>query len=203
MLFIQFEISVIMKNQERLNLFLKWVLFLTAYYPLFLIIAIKNTHINNLLPIFWNTFISPIFIVAVLGLFLYILLQIFLFTQKRATKKEIKIENVKDLSNESLSYILTYLIAFLQINLTTPNDIICILILLFIIGVIYTGSNLIHVNPILYLLGYTIYEAEASTSSVDKKVPVIIIANSSCDVRKEATLKLSLVNDGIKKIYFT
>ena len=192
-----------MKHLERLNLFVKWILFLTAYYPLFLIIVIKNTHIKNLLTISWNFFISPIFIIIVLGLLLYWLLWSFIFTQKRATKKEITIENVKDLSNESLSYILTYLIAFLQINLTTPNDIICILILLFIIGVIYTSSNLIHVNPMLYLLGCTIYEAEVSTSSIDKKVPVIIIANSNCDVRKEATLKVSLINDGIKKIYFT
>lgn len=192
-----------MKYQERLNLFVKWILFLTAYYPLFLIIAIKNTHRQNLLPIFWKAFISLIALVIVLGLFLYILIQIFLYTQNHATKKTITVEKVKDLSNESLSYILTYLIAFLQINLTTPNDIICIFILLFIIGVIYTSSNLIHVNPILYLLGYNIYEAEVATSSIDKKVPVIIIANRNCDVSKESVLEVSLVNDGIKKIYFT
>lgn len=193
-----------MKKQERLNSLIKWVLFFIAYYPLFLIIAVKNSHFFTRLHNLNRSILSDSFtLVIIAGIILYLLLLLFISTQNRASRTEIKIENVKDMSHEALSYILTYLIAFMQLNLTSFKDLLCIIILLVIIGVIYTSSNLLHINPIIYLVGYSIYDVEVAITSIDKKVPIILVAKNDCDIKKEAVVNASLVNDGIKKIYFT
>ena len=57
-----------------------------------------------------------------------------------------------------MSYIVTYLIPFLDLDLKSGSDVGALLVLLAVIGILYVNSNLIYINPILNLVGFHVYE---------------------------------------------
>lgn len=194
-----------MKN--RLNNFIRWILFFIAYYPLFLILLIQNSKLID--RVFnWN-FVNFKFIElndtfiwgVILGLIIFVIIIVFLRFQSNTNTIQYKIISIKDISHETLNYILTYLIAFLSLDMNNPKIILCIGILLFIIGVIYINSNMLYVNPILQLLGFSIYELIVTRNNTNDKCKIITISKIE-KIKKEKYINISLVNEGVKNIYF-
>lgn len=194
-----------MKN--RLNNFIRWILFFIAYYPLFLILLIQNSKLID--RVFnWN-FVNFKFIElndtfiwgVILGLIIFVIIIVFLRFQLNTNTIQYKIISIKDISHETLNYILTYLIAFLSLDMNNPKIILCIGILLFIIGVIYINSNMLYVNPILQLLGFSIYELIVTRNNTNDKCKIITISKIE-KIKKEKYIDISLVNEGVKNIYF-
>lgn len=194
-----------MKN--RLNNLIRWILFFIAYYPLFLILLIQNSKLID--RVFnWN-FVNFKFIElndtfiwgVILGLIIFAIIIVFLKFQSNTNTVQYKIISIKDISHETLNYILTYLIAFLSLDMNNPKIILCIGILLFIIGVIYINSNMLYVNPILQLLGFSIYELIVTRNNANDKCKIITISKIE-KIKKEKYIDISLVNEGVKNIYF-
>lgn len=194
-----------MKN--RLNNLIRWILFFIAYYPLFLILLIQNSKLID--RVFnWN-FVNFKFIElndtfiwgVILGLITFVIIIVFLRFQSNTNTIQYKIISIKDISHETLNYILTYLIAFLSLDMNNPKIILCIGILLFIIGVIYINSNMLYVNPILQLLGFSIYELMVTRNNTNDKCKIITISKIE-KIKKEKYIDISLVNEGVKNIYF-
>ena len=194
-----------MKN--RLNNLIRWILFFIAYYPLFLILLIQNSKLID--RVFnWN-FVNFKFIElndtfiwgVILGLIIFAIIIVFLKFQSNTNTIQYKIISIKDISHETLNYILTYLIAFLSLDMNNPKIILCIGILLFIIGVIYINSNMLYVNPILQLLGFSIYELIVTRNNANDKCKIITISKIE-KIKKEKYIDISLVNEGVKNIYF-
>jgi hypothetical protein len=61
---------------------------------------------------------------------------------------------------DAMSYIVTYLLPFLAVKLNDPTDVVSLGIVLFVIGLLYVNSNMIHTNPVLNIVGYHIFEIE-------------------------------------------
>lgn len=134
------------------TLLVRILLFLSSYAPLLVIIGIRHYNDSQGLAI-------AAFAVAVLGvcaLFIYIR------AARRMSPVQIDTNAVEARSGETMGYIVTYLIPFLDFNLGDTEDAIALAVLIFILGVIYVNSNLVTVNPILNLAGFHLFEVSTS-----------------------------------------
>ena len=125
-----------------------WVkigLFLCSYFPLFVILCIKN----------WFDLYLTILLSFVL-IYSCIWILIIKYT-KQNTKESYHILDVENKTKESLTYIIPYLIAFSNFDFHMWGDWASLMLLLLILFVICIKSELLFINPILSLFDYRIY----------------------------------------------
>lgn len=136
-----------------LNKGIRILMFLTSYFPLFVIIMIKH---YEQIEVFYV--LIPIIIISSIGMW-----HVFKTLNKVGGSYEIgenkvaqgRIENT---SKSTLEYFLTYVVPLLTFNLTEWKEFTIFGIVFFIIGVLYVKSDLIYMNPTLVLLRYNIYK---------------------------------------------
>ena len=126
------------------------ILFLSSYAPLFLIIAVRGWRDS------WHLAVC-LAIVAVLSA---VVLFVFLHTAQKLSADKVSISSVISRDGDAMSYIVTYLLPFLAVKLNDSIDVISLGIVLFVIGLLYVNSNMIHANPVLNIVGYHIFEIE-------------------------------------------
>lgn len=188
---------------EKLGLEIKLLLFFSAYSPLFLILCIKNWALLSNFSLFWQTktfwFILVPFIISIISCVIFILCLFFL--SKKAGDTEYTLLNYSDTASQSISYILTYIIPFLDFNLSNRYDILCIYILLSIIGIVYINSDMIYTNPLLYFRGFSAIDAEIQDSSQNKLRAIILVENENkFDIRRGDTINTALINNNYKNL---
>lgn len=59
-----------------------------------------------------------------------------------------------------MSYLFTYLLPFLDLDLTDGHYLASVIVFFLIIAVIYVRSNMIYINPVLTMAGYQIFRVE-------------------------------------------
>jgi len=160
------------KNREKLPTPVKLSLFISSYFPLFLIIIIRQIgqNINFLafgginLPAI-KLLLSKFGITIILGfvlLFGLIGIYNFIKNMKKLVQNnyyELVAVKIQNKNTESIGYIATYLLPFVFQTYSTLLDIIQVILLLLVMYVIYSHSTLIVVNPLLSLK-YSLYEIE-------------------------------------------
>jgi hypothetical protein len=132
------------------NIPTRLILFLSSYAPLFLIIAMRGWRDNRHLA-------AGMGIVALLSV---IVLFAFLRTAQTLSADKISVASVISRDGDVMSYIVTYLLPFLAVKLNDPTDVVSLGVVLFVIGLLYVNSNMIHTNPVLNIAGYHIFEIE-------------------------------------------
>jgi hypothetical protein len=120
----------------------RWLLFLSSYSPLFGLTAVR------LQP---GTFRTVTFAVAVLGA---LSLALALADARRIEPRERVVADVEDRGGDVAGYLATYLLPFLTVSSPSAKDAVAYAGFLLLVGVVYTRSSLLAVNPLLYLLGY-------------------------------------------------
>lgn len=128
------------------------ILFLSSYAPLFLIIAVRGWRDSRSLAIS----LAAIAVVSVLVLF------VFLQVVRKLAADKVAVSSVISRDGDAMSYIVTYLLPFLAVKLNDPTDVFSLGVVLFVIGLLYVNSNMIHTNPVLNIAGYHIFEIEDS-----------------------------------------
>jgi hypothetical protein len=100
--------------------------------------------------------------IGFLGLaFLSLIFQMAFFAKaKRNVAIPIKAVSIVSKDGEAMSYIVTYILPFLEVDLGNVNDSLALVLVFFVIAILYVSSNLIHTNPVLNLSGYHIFEIE-------------------------------------------
>jgi len=144
------------------NVLTRLILFLSSYSPLFLIIAMRGWEKSRVVAIA----ITCIAVLSVMVLF------IFLRLVGRLSPEKILVESVDSRDGDAMSYIVTYLLPFLAVNLNDVMDAGSLGIVLTVIAVLYVNSNMIYTNPVLNLAGFHIFEihdAEGKTSALISK----------------------------------
>lgn len=134
------------------NIPTRLILFLSSYAPLFLIIAVRGWRDSRSLAIA----LAAIAVLSVLVLFVFLQ-----FVRKLAADK-VAVSSVISRDGDAMSYIVTYLLPFLAVKLNDPTDVVSLGLVLFVIGLLYVNSNMIHTNPVLNIAGYHIFEIEDS-----------------------------------------
>jgi hypothetical protein len=79
---------------------------------------------------------------------------------------QVKIAGIHTRDAEAMAYIVTYIIPFLAIPLHGWKEGISLCIFFIVLGVLYVNSNMIHINPMLNLFGYHLYEITTEDGGV-------------------------------------
>ncbi len=132
------------------------VLFLSSYSPLFVILGLRNS--------FGNDDVSFAFYAIALGSIMFLFL--YIRTNADVTPDSIKIKSVSSRDADVMSYIVSYLLPFLDISFKDIPNAISLGILIAVIAIIYIKSNMVYVNPILNLAGYHLFEVESESGKV-------------------------------------
>ncbi|MHC0552096.1 hypothetical protein [Salinicoccus sp. CNSTN-B1] len=140
------------------SIIFKWSMYISSYVPLFILIYLKQAELHDisLLSVwslnicFWTICIT----LSVLGLIIFFN---WLWGKPNTTREY---SNIKPINTEVLNYFITYLIPLLSLDVTNIYSIILNAILFFIIGLIHVRSNLYHLNTLLIILGYSIYQSD-------------------------------------------
>lgn len=157
--------------------FVKWILFISSYIPLFIILIIKNIDLDASFKAFKYLFIYKDFTILknisfediylwfliILSLTCIMIIKI-LFIQVCGFSKEITIKEIETNNNSILEYFVTYILT-LSTSGFSIRDIIIFWIILYIIGTLYIKNNMFHVNPTLHLgFKYNIYKVKYSNN---------------------------------------
>lgn len=147
----------------------RFVLFLLAYTPLYIIGALKAMHGP-----FFNPWGIPISLGDVLrqnitsvafAITALLLIVYFIIYSKLALNASgnpiFTIKSISTPHKEYITYLGTYILPFLGLKTATFFDTLAIVFMFFTIGFIYSKTKLIYTNPTLTFFGFEIYEVEA------------------------------------------
>lgn len=132
------------------------LLFISAYSPLFLILAVKDFDFYCR-----HSFNHPIGISILLGI--SALTVILLFTTIYSIKRgnmSVTVKTVKNRSVDLINYTIPYIVSFFGFDLAKVEDIISLSIFLLLLLLLTIKSKSVFMNPILLLAGYNLYDLE-------------------------------------------
>ncbi|RED65530.1 hypothetical protein [Cohnella lupini] len=153
----------------------KWLLFISSYAPLYVLLGINNYRFeSNAIEFmkaeasdstrlaFWAT-ILVLFAVsfAAIGYFRWIGLN-----ERRS------FQGLKPINESVLSYMISYVVPLTALNIDSVNSLAVNAFLFLIFGIVYVNNDLLYLNILLILFGYKVY-ADASGD--------VIITNYSKD----------------------
>lgn len=148
----------------------KWLLFLSSYIPLYLILIIKHRNITFTVPDLNVTVLSPLvgreipyvslfwlLLIVVSGSFLYLVLQL---RQSKGGERFANIDSCRTRNDLVTNYILVYIFPFVVLDYTQTTNWLAFIIFFSVIGIIQVRSNHLYVNPVLAIFNYDIYEVD-------------------------------------------
>jgi hypothetical protein len=138
------------------RIFTAILLFISAYSPLFLILAVKDFDFNCLFRFKHSTAIYIMLGIAFLSI---ILLFATLNSMKRGNMP-VKIKTVKNRSVDLINYTIPYIVSFFGFDLSKIADVISLSIFLLMMLLLTIKSKSVFMNPILLLAGYNLYDLE-------------------------------------------
>jgi hypothetical protein len=120
-------------------------LFVSSFSPLFGILAIR--------------FRSPRLQIAcgLLAAFGVITLAMLLKQAARISTDPHRLETVADRGPEVAGYLATYLLPFVTVAHPSARDVVAYAAFLLIVGIVYVRSDMLQVNPLLYVLRYRVW----------------------------------------------
>jgi hypothetical protein len=130
-------------------------MFISSYAPLFLILAIRFDKLPLRL--------------GCLGLCLLGVVDALVLTRRARSATlsyEITPQSIEDLGAEVGGYLASYLLPFVTVSVPSGADLAAYGTYLIVAAVVYVRSDLVRVNPTLYLLGYRVL---AITIGADKR----------------------------------
>jgi hypothetical protein len=163
----------------------KWVLFFSSYSPLFLILLWRQLAGAGTAGAL-KAFLAPPYLIPGLAVVIVVsnaIAGILLLQARRLEAERIRVESWSSKTGEALSYIVTYIIPFL--NFDPAKDLVPLLILLGVIGVVYVNSNLLYTNPVLSLFGIRIFEV---TRDSGRKLMVLTWKSEPCQEHNKVLL---------------
>ena len=132
------------------SLFVRCLLFISSYFPLTVIFGI----------LLWEKHLLLASIILLIGLSgLVILFLYFILIAPRRAKSHETITELDRHDGDVLSYVASYLVPFVSLDLTGAQ-LWAVIVFLAVLLIIYVNSNMIYINPMLNILGYHLYEVK-------------------------------------------
>lgn len=139
---------------------LRMQLFCISYTPLALIFSVRSIPSENLSrPLNW---LAPVLFLILTGLGLLLLKNIF-HSSRRTSGVERIVRGVSDEGANAAAYLATYLFPFILLNETSWQSWAGYAIYMVVLGIVTIRSDLILVNPTLYILGRQVIRIEFET----------------------------------------
>lgn len=127
---------------------IRLLLFLSSYFPLSLIFFVLYLSRNRWIAV-------GILLLGNLGL---AGMAVYLRAVQQLGLVTIKVDEIERKDAEAMAYIVTYIIPFLSIPFTGWQEGFALGIFFVVLGILYVNSNMIHINPMLNLAGFHLYE---------------------------------------------
>ncbi|MCF8239456.1 MAG: hypothetical protein K9I85_14940 [Saprospiraceae bacterium] len=144
------------------------LLFISAYSPLFLILAVKDFDFYCS-----YSFNHPIGISILLGLSVLSVILLFItISYIKMGNMPVTVKGVKNRSVDLINYTIPYIVSFFGFDLAKVEDIISLSIFLLLLLLLTIKSKSVFMNPILLLAGYNLYDLEYE---FDRKSSSIIV----------------------------
>jgi hypothetical protein len=146
----------------------KILLFCSSYLLLFIILFIRE--LDNYLSLEQGVSVNPIILKISLYLILVMISILAIIAFKTSythgsieDKTKIKIKSVSDGNQEIVSYLITFIFPLIGNTSTAIStnewiDFLTMLIIITFLAILYINSSLVVINPILVLMGYSIYK---------------------------------------------
>jgi len=145
---------------------LRGLLFLSSYAPLWLMLAIKCVPASTAKGFdHWWPLVCAAFLVVVAVVSLGAL-RLHLRKVQRTSPHGATITAVHHKDSEAMSYIVSFLLPFLGFSVTDWRMVVCLCAFVAVIGVIYIHSNMVYINPVLSFRGYHLYEVTYDSGKV-------------------------------------
>lgn len=146
-----------------MNFFSKIILFITSYFPLFIIFWILNFDKNKDYYFNYPILSWSMIIIVLLSLVLVFILMRFSFRRYIDFNIQNKIDMIENWNHEILAYLFTYVIPFISIS--DKKKIYILSILLLVTFIIYYKSELLKYNIFLLFLWYDIIKVTLDDNS--------------------------------------
>ena len=141
-----------MKNEgARSDLGVRVRLFASSYAPLFALLALRFEDTVLRLTL------GALALICILDT-----VRIAVVIPRRVGASPFTVASISDEGGQVAGYLATYLLPFLAVPNPSVTDLIAYAAFLLIAGVISIRSNLTHINPTLYLLGYRLVSIQAA-----------------------------------------
>jgi hypothetical protein len=132
------------------------LLFISAYSPLFLILAVKDFDFKCS-----YTLKHPLAIYIILGLALLSVILLFITTTSiKRGNMPVRVKSVKNRSSDLINYTIPYIVSFFGFDLSKMEDVISLSIFLLLLLFLTVRSKSVFLNPVLLLAGYNLYDLE-------------------------------------------
>lgn len=158
------------------------MLFLSSYFPLTLIFFVLFVEQQPL----WAIIALIIGLSGLITMALYF----FQFAPNLGSIQE-RIIGMQRHDGDVMGYIASYLLPFIAIPFAGWQQGVALLIFVIVLGIVYVNSNMIHINPMLNLFGFHVYEVILEQS----ETPHSLITRRR--VAKNETLHMIDIGDGI------
>lgn len=147
-----------------MNVILKIFLYLANYVPLYFLIYLKQLEINEEMKFFelftdYKTLWVTLIIISGISVFA----TFYWLSGKRDYYKTFT--DLHPINENVLTYFITYLIPLLSLDISNMYSVYINISLFLIIGIFHVKFNYLHVNIILILLGYRVYQ-ETNTNNI-------------------------------------
>jgi hypothetical protein len=156
------------------------IFFSSGYSPLFIIMVIKD--IDYQLMKFDNTWISIIFLsISIISI---ILLKI-IMDDLKIDGFPISIIEAKPRSTDIINYTIPYMISFIAFDIGVIIDLIVFFIFLLIIFVLTYQTQNVLLNPLLAMIGYSIYDCKVKENNKIKNIALLCKEDIEEDTKGE------------------
>ena len=181
------------------------VLFLTSYLPLFGLLVLRQIKQNrdclifsglnkDGIILFLSKFGLSIFLILISTYGLFGVYSLMKNLKRKINNGEIvKILDIENKNSEAIGYISTYIVPFIFQDTNDIFDLTSIILVLIIIFLIYTKSNMIVINPILNIT-HSLFQIEYSVKGKKRK-GLLITELDEIDENQE--LKINQISKNI------
>ena len=131
------------------SLLVRFLLFLSSYFPLAMIFAAQ---------FLWKGYTGLGWVSIGIGLAGVLGVVLLLWPAKRLQPHSVTVKASSRRDSEAMSYIVSYLLPFIVLPSCDTGSVIGLGIFLIMLCVLYVNSGMIHINPTLNLVGWHIYD---------------------------------------------
>jgi len=175
---------------------MKIKMFISSYFPLYIIIVLLSyEHFNskeNLLKLVKYEDLGVSIFITVLLILIVVSLWTVWDLKKTKANENVSLSNIEKMEEAMMVYFMTYVVPLLADDFLEVDTLITNISLFLLIGFMYVRSNLIYLNPLWLIFGYSVYKANGN---------FIIISNMGYDelaARNGRNFRVTLV---ASKIY--
>lgn len=191
---------------ENIHIWDKVGLYITSLWLLFLLLIILTIDIpitfsSNYTFIGFDELLKRNIVPVVSIIFLLIGIRYYFrfnYKFKGTAPLQIKVEEIKNVNYEHITFLTTYIIPLLSFDISKPRYLVLLFLLLIIIGAIYIKTDLFYANPTLALLGYHIYKTTGSRhieGEISCYKDIIVITRTK--ILSNDEIQLSFLSDNI------